>query len=476
MAARNPSGAAQEKTSPDCRTEEAGSGSDWTVSGLRFSRGLERIGILIRSCHRDAKWIARWFKQVNNSASKSKLQTGTVGRHLSRSQTAPPSQSIDGSNTVKSENLAESTTSGTGTSPSVFSAPLEHAYLFSRSGVQVDPENGRSATGYSAYHTRLHSSGWELEHPAVAPDLQGNRELERPLFYPHSHSANPVALPRPHTDLVDSQLPLGIVTVANSPVYLASQALPPFRHGTSSPNIGPGIDNVKSSNPHTSPSPASAPAGPLQTPTRYLHVNLVSERSGSAYTELELGYPQLDLGPGPGVGVRAGVEAATGTHVNLSHAQAVLDFVAPTGGSQLGPPESSAPLPSMYWLLFDTELDSVIDQERGDVVSRSPSNDRTMEPHVTPTPISFFAKWEDMLALERRIRSSSHNPKLAQSKQIQAGQAVEPNRTRQQSGTGKGGLFRCPLPFSFFFSSCRELMHGQSRPRPLWSRSRSLNG
>jgi hypothetical protein len=37
-------------------------------------------------------------------------------------------------------------------------------------------------------------------------------------------------------------------------------------------------------------------------------------------------------------------------------------------------------------------------------------------------------------------------------------------------------LFRCPLPFSFFFSSCRELMHGQSRPRPLWSRSRSLNG
>jgi hypothetical protein len=416
------------------------------VSGLRFSRGLERMGILIRSCHRDAKWIARWFKQVNNSASKSKIQTGTVGRHLSRSQTAPPTQSIDGSNPVKSpsENLAEPTTSGTGTSSSsVISAPLEHAYLFSRSSVQAALENGRSATGHSPYHSRLHSSGWELEHPAVAPDLQGNRELERPLFYPHPHGANPVALPRPLTDLVDSQLPLGIVT--NSPDYLASQALSPFRHGTSSPNTGTGIDNVKSSNPHTSPSPASAPPGPLQTPTRYLHVNLVSERSDSAYTEL-----------------------GTGTHVDLSQAQAVPDFV--------GLSESSAPLPSMYWLLFDTELDSVIDQERDDVVSRSSSNDRMMEPHVIPTPISFFAKWEDMLALERRIRSSSHNAKLAQSRRIQGVYAVEPNRTRQQSGTGKGGLFRCPLPFSFFFFSCRELMYGQSRPRPLWYRSRSLNG
>jgi hypothetical protein len=411
------------------------------------------MGILIRSCHRDAKWIARWFKRVNNCASKGKLQTGTVGCHISRSQTAPPSQSIDGSNPVKSpsENLAEPTTSGTGTSPNVF---MEHTYLFSRSGVQAAPENGRSqaVTGQSPYHSRLHSSGWELEHPAIAPDLQGNRELERPLFYPHS---NPVALPRPHTDLVDSQLPLGIMT--NSPVYLASQALPPFRHGTSSPNTGAGMDNVKSRNPHTSPSPASAPPGPLQTPIRYVHVNLGSQRSDPAYTELGLGYPQPGLGPGPGAGVRAGVEAPeTGTHdVNLPQAQAVPDFVAPTG-SQFGPSESSAPPPSMYWLLFDTELDSVVDREQDDVVSRSsPSggNDRMMEPHVTPTPISFFAKWEDMLALERRIRSSSHSVKPVQSKRIQAVQVVEPSRTRQQSGTGKGGLFRCLLPFFFHAES-----------------------
>lgn len=399
---------------------------------------VEQRKLLAAQTGLDAKWIARWFKQVNNSASKSKLKTGTVGCHLSRSQTAPPTQSIDGPNTVKSpsENLAESTTSGTGTPPSVFSAPLAHTYLFSSSGVQVTPENGKSPTGHSPYHSRLHSSGWELEHPAVAPDLlQGNRELERPLFYPHSHDVNPGAIPRPHMDLVDTQLRLGIVT--NSPVYLASQALPPFRHGTPSPNTGTGVDSVKYRNPHASPSLASTPPDPLQTPTRYVHVNLVSERLDPAYAELRLGYLRSDLGPGPGVGVRAGMEAeGTGRHVDLSQAQAVSDFVAPTG-SQLGPSESSTPAPSMYWLLFDTELASVVDRERDEVVSWSSSsgNDRTMEPHVTPTPISFFAKWEDMLALERRIRSSSHNAKPAQSKRIQAVHTVEPNCTRQQSGT-----------------------------------------
>lgn len=429
MAATNPSGAAQEKTSPDRRTEKTAGGADWTVSSLRFSsrRGSERMVILIRSCHtRDAKWIAGWFKRTNNCASKSKRQTGTVGRHLSGSQTTPPTQCIDGLDPVKSpsesESLAEPTTSesGTGMSPNVFSTPLEHTSLFSRSGVQVVPENGRSAAGHGPYHSRLHS-GWELEleYPAVAPGVQGNRELGRSLFYPHSHGANPVALPRPHTDLVDSQIPLGVVT--NSHAYLTPQVLSPSRHGTSSPNTGTGIDNFKSCNPqaHSSPSPTGTLPGALQTPTRYVQVNLVPERSDAAYTKLELEL-QADLGPGPGAGVRAVVEApGTNTHVDLSQAQAVPDFVAPTE-SQFGPSESSTPLPSMYWLLFDTELDSIVDREQDDVVSRSPSRG-IIEPHVTPTPISFFAKWEDMLALERRIRSSSHSAKPVQSKRTNPG-------------------------------------------------------
>lgn len=410
--------------------------------------------------------------RINSSASKSKLQTGHDKGHLSRSQTAsamagspPPTQSIDGSNpvTVKSpsENLAEPTTSsGTGTSSCVFSAPLEHSYLFSRSGVQVSPGNGRSASATGqlegpSYHSgRLHSSGWDLEHPAVAPDfLQGNREFERPLFYQ-------MALPRRH---VDSQLPLGIVT--NSPVHMVSQGLPPFRHGTSSPNTGTGIDSAKSRNSHTSPSPANTPSsGPQQTPTRYVHLNLVSEQSDS-YTKLE--YPQLDLGPTPVAGVEA---LGTGTHADLSQVQAVApDFVAPTG-SQLGLSESSVPLPSMYWLLFDTELDSVVDRGRDDVVFQSLSRgkDRAMEPHAIPTPVSFLAKWEDMLALERRICLSSHNAKRVQSKR--AVHAVDSNRTGQP-GTGKSDLFH----YLVLFSSCRELTHDQSRQHSLWFRSGSVN-
>ena len=162
----------------------------------------------------------------------------------------------------------------------------------------------------------------------------------------------------------------------------------------------------------------------------------------------------------------------TGTHVDLTQAQAVPACVAPTR-SQLGPSASSAPPPSMSWLLFDTALESVRDPEQDDVVSRSSSRGM-MESHVTPTPISFFAKWEDMLALERRIRSSSHDVKPVQSKLIQAVQAVEPTRTRQQSGTGKGGLFCCLLPFSFSFFTQRADAWS-NRPRPLRSGSRSLN-
>ncbi len=415
MAATDPLGPAQEKASAKCRAKETASGSDRAVSGLRFSRAWLRMGILMQSYYRDAKWIARWFKRANNSASKSKLQTRTVGRPLSGSQTAtamavtpPPTQSIDG----KSGNLTEPTSSGTGTSPSLFRAASEPTFLFSRSGVQVGPENRRSttATGHAGpYHSRLQSPGWELVYPAVAPDLQVNREheLERPSFYPHPHSASQSALsqlpcqPHPGHLVEHSQLTATLGIVASSPIYLTSQAQAPFKHGTSSPipNAGTGMDDVKSRNPHTSP---SASPGSLQT--RYVHVNLASEppASASAYTELELGYPQPDLGPGPGA-TAVETPARVGTH--LLQAQAVPEFTSPAE-SQLGPFESSAPLPSMYLLLFDTELDPVVDRER----------DERMEPYVTPTPISFLAKWEDMFTLERRIRSASRNVKLLQSK------------------------------------------------------------
>jgi hypothetical protein len=93
----------------------------------------------------------------------------------------------------------------------------------------------------------------------------------------------------------------------------------------------------------------------------------------------------------------------------------------------------------MYWLLFDTDHDSSVDGQRDDG-SRSSSrpllgNDRMMAlQQVTPTPVSFLAKWEDMLALERLIRSASHNAKLVQLGQAQqADHAVEANRKKEGS-------------------------------------------
>jgi hypothetical protein len=335
-----------------------------------------------------------------------------------------PAKSIDGLNPVKPANpVSEPTASGT-SPPSLFSAASEnHTFLSSRSGVV--PESGRFATG--PYRNDLPQS-WEpeLEHPTVAPaDLQANRE--HPISYPRAQSANPAAaaLPRPHPDLVErSQQTLRILT---SPVHLAS----PFRHGTSSSSAGTAdaVQSINSRGPHTSPSP-----GPLQA--RYAHLNLVSEPLGTAYTES--GRTQRDLGPE--------AEAARRTQVDLS----IPDLVAP----QLGP--SSAPLPSIYWFLFDLDHDSV-DQQQDDV-SRSSSRPLLGmgAPHVTPTPVSFLAKWEDMLALERQIRSSSHNTKLVQSKQAQAVRSVEADRTKQGrrgevalTGTGKRGLLCCPQNFFF---------------------------
>jgi hypothetical protein len=334
-----------------------------------------------------------------------------VGRPSSRSPTtvataATPTKGTDGlKNPVKSPNLAEPT-AASGTSPSLFSSSLEHTFLFSRSD-SVVPENGRSGSATGPFDNHPQSS--ELEYPDVSPDLQANRE--HPVFYPHPQGANP-ALPRPHPDLVKhSQQTLEILT---SPVYLDS----PFKNGSSSPSTGMDVPSIKSHGPHTSPSP-----GPLQT--RYVNLNFVSDSLAAAYST-GFGHPQRHLGP-----AQAEAEAAAGTHINVG--LSVPDPVAP----QPGP--SSTPLPSMYWLLFDTDHDSSVDGQRDDG-SRSSSrpllgNDRMMAlQQVTPTPVSFLAKWEDMLALERLIRSASHNAKLVQLGQAQqADHAVEANRKKEGS-------------------------------------------
>lgn len=327
-----------------------------------------------------------------------------VGRPHSRSPTtvvtaAKPTKkkSTDGSNPVKPPNSAEPIVAS-GTSPSLFGDSLGHTFLFPGSDGVV-PESGRSGSAATL----------ELEYPDASPNLQANRE--HTIFYPHPQGANP-ALPRPHPDLVKhSQQTLEILT---SPVFLAS----PFKNGTSSPSTSMDVPSVKSYGPHTSPSP-----GPLQT--RYARLNHVFESLAPAYST-EFGHPQRNLGP-----ALAEAETAASTHVDVGFS--APDLVSP----QLGP--SSDPHLSMYWLLFDKDHDSSVDGQRNDGSRPSSGplsgNDRMNPQHVTPTPVSFLAKWEDMLALERLIRSASHGAKLVQSGEAQKTDcAVEANRTKQGSG------------------------------------------
>jgi hypothetical protein len=369
-----------------------------------------------------------------------------VGCPLPKSPTAAAAaatKSIDGSslNPVETADPTES-----GISPSLLSTE-KHALLFSGSGVV--PESGRSAAA-GPNHGSPQLRSWELglEHLAVAPDAKANRGPHNPIFHPRSQGENPAAVvPRPHLDLAQ-QTPLGIVT---GPLYLAS----PFKDGTTSSaltqsGVNVTAQSVKSRGPHTSPSP-----DPLHT--RYLHLNLVSKALAPAYTT-EYGHPQAQRGlVGHAVAEESAAAAAVRTNViDLS----VPDLVT----AQFGP--SSAPLPSMYGLLFDTDRDSV-DGLRADERSRSSSrlllgSDRMMmSPHVTvtvpvnPTPVSFLAKWEDMLALERQIRSSSCGAKLVQAKKAQA---VEAHRTRLQgsrgevtlTGTGTGKVVYCTSPSNYY--------------------------
>ena len=347
---------------------------------------------------------------------------------------ATATKSIDGSNPVES---AKSTATESGSSPSVFSPALECPPVFSRS--DVVPEGGRSAAA-GPYHGSPQSQSWELEHTVMAPALQANRKRHH-MFDPHLQGANPAAAaaPQPHPDLVEhsQQTPLGIVT---NPAYLASSF-----SGTQTGIEDITAQSVKSrGGPHTSqPSP-----DPLQA--SHFHLDLFSSDAlAPAYTTTEFGHPsQCGLGPA----AESAATAAVRTHVvDLS----VSDLVAP----QLGP--TSAPVPSMYWLLFDAEGHDEHDSVDGlgaDDASRGASSRPLlgmMPPHVTvpvtPTPVSFLAKWEDMLALEGRICSASDGVKLVKLKQAQAARAAEAHRMKQGSrrgevtltGTGTGEVVYC---------------------------------
>ena len=378
------------------------------------------------------------------------MGTALRGSQTAAATTATTTKSIDDEiDCVKPvANLAEPASSGESPDLLTSSDALGHAFLFtSRSGIISD--NVRSLA--TCFHAGTNPPSWEPEfvYPTVAPhDLQANRE--GPVFYLRSQQgSHPGLLHLSHMNprlAENPQPPLGIVTTPISYLALPSS----FQHGDAPSPSGSGVEVQPASSPglHTSP----AAAGLLQT--RYSHLSLASESLSlaPAYTVLE--HPPGGLGP----------PAAAHPHANVDHLSVVPNLVAPQPG-QLPAEPSSVPVPSIYGLLFDMDNDS-IDQPR-DGIDELPSGiaaaaaagmTATTLPHdsVNPTPVSFIAKWGDMLALERRIRSelsSSHENNDAanlppQSKQVPEAQTQAqtraPNlwRPTEQSETNESLLTR----------------------------------
>jgi hypothetical protein len=349
-----------------------------------------------------------------NSTSKSKHK-GKAGSALSRSQTGTATTTASGADSgfdsVKSaaaaNNLGELASSSESPDPSLLSSgdAMGDAFLFS------SPGSGVISDGVRSLVTSLHHTG--AEHPPVSPsDLQANRES--PMFYLHPQGP-------PHTVFPSSHLPVSVdpaVRFQQSPLGTAAASDPyltlpspssPFRHGGGTAAASPrgtaahvAAQSLSSRGPHT-----SFPAGTGLLQTRHSHLDLVSEALALSPIYTVIGHPLHNLDP------TATAAAAAVAHTHGTVGPSVgPDLVTPP----LGP--STAPIPSMYWLLFDMDCDSIDRTRDGDVSSLSPpklpscdvadatSVTATTLP-VTPTPISFLAKWEDMLALERRIRSSS---------------------------------------------------------------------
>ena len=275
------------------------------------------------------------------------------------------------------------------------------------------------AVSDSARSTSSHSGGPQTwEHPTAVSDLQENRE--NPAFCSHSQGAlNSAALTSHLTVLYSQQRTVD--PLRTTPIY-----------STTSFQLASSLGSM-------------IPADPRGSPT-----------TSSETTQFRA--PRQDLGyqspPSPALAYPEGSQHdAISTLVAArmhSGSSSVLDPVAPQ--------PSSAPLPSMYWFLFDKD-DNSVDPHAEDASSRSPSrllgsaDIAAAAPRVAnPTPISFLARWEDMLALERRIRSSFET-NLRQAKQAQPSESGLTKLDDHQETF----LIRSGKDLFFFFSGSRAL-------------------
>lgn len=311
--------------------------------------------------------------------------------------TTAEARSIDdeSDSVMSAANLAKPASSGESPNQPSSGDALGHAALFS-------PRSRIISDSVTSPTTRLHDAGartrsWEPEHTTVAPpDLQVNRECPI-LFVPSPQGSNP-GFHSSNLDLAGHSQ-RSPVTMTIPPYDLTLPC--PFGHGDAPSRSGASMEapSVGSHDPHTLP---GAGIGLLQPSST--HLNIVSESSTLAPAYVDFGHALRSLGPA----------AATRTHASTG-LPVVPDLDSDT--AQLGP--SSVPLPSIYWLLFDMDCDSIDQLRDGNVSSLSPPKlpsgnaDGTgiaLPQHssvVAPTPVSFMAKLEDILALDHRIRSSS---------------------------------------------------------------------
>ncbi|KAH9969563.1 hypothetical protein BC827DRAFT_1160972 [Russula dissimulans] len=381
----------------------------WELHQKKPHPTLEQRRLLATQTGLDAKWVARWFKRVNGASNKSKLQS-MVGHTPSGPQisaatatTKARKTKIDNaSDSAKSANLA----SVNGASPSLSTAVGDNVtFVISGSG-GVPSEGVRSVTASPHHAHKLRSL--DVEHPGPTE--------RSPVFYPHPQGGAHPTLPRSHHNVAEhSQRPLGIVSTT-PPVGFTSSFI---QHG----GTGMNVQSVKSRGPRDS---SSRSPDPVQTSR--IQLDLASPFS-SAACNAEPSHPRHDLS-GPASAASPGAAAVAAATVTCMHGLDLLlpDIVPP----QVASGSSPAPFPSIYRLLFDTDYDAV-DWHRGPL-SRPPSrlllgnnvDVAASSPHAyvaTPTPVSFLAKWEDMLALERRIRSSHNNAHLVSQRQSPSKQA-----------------------------------------------------
>ena len=258
----------------------------------------------------------------------------------------------------------------------MLSSAAEDPFLFRQSDV-----------GVNAVSECVRPSVPHRKHPATK-ELPGGADL---VLVPDL----PVNLPTNHDHLVVRSSPhaVSLAQVSESPSALlhVQRAVNPY--GTSlGYDFGSSLRLQHASSPSSSLSgslpPSScgshSPHDPVQT--RHFHTTLgISQPVVPAYPE----YTTHDSS-----------QASACIHPDSSVPGLVTSPTLP----------SLAPLPSIYWLLFDCDEHS-ISTLRGAPLSPpeescGPGVAASSQAAGSATPVSFLAKWEDILTLERSVRSS----------------------------------------------------------------------